>query len=55
MIFLKHSSSRYYTKFNADALKRAGMGNLSESVWMGYLAETGMLDFKVRKYEKVCD
>ncbi|CAK9041733.1 Uncharacterized protein SCF082_LOCUS24739 [Durusdinium trenchii] len=26
---------RYYTKFNADALKRAGMGNLAESVWEG--------------------
>ena len=26
---------RYYTKFNADALKRAGMGELEESAWEG--------------------
>ena len=26
---------RYYTKFNADALKRAGMGDLQDCVWEG--------------------
>lgn len=26
---------RYYTKFNADALKRAGMGDLEDSIWEG--------------------
>lgn len=37
-ILLWGNFRRYYTKFNADALKRAGMGNLAESVWEGSLA-----------------